>query len=385
MTTRRIKMSFTGYYGMGNFGDDLFGLICSAAAERYWGCQPRLVGPPIPGVTTNYTMPQWYPPKIYGARGSLGKVSRYCSFMRGVLGSDVMILGGGSVVQSRESFRQPIMAAAQRRGRLKLAAVGISIGPFDSPDAEASAASFLKHFSYIAVRDRRSYELAVKMGLGETTHNGRDLAGLLPLLAPSSMSSGRDHKNTDGVFQIGVALCNYDESKAYPAPDKQGLLLALVAALKRLSAQRPTRVSLFSLNEHDLHGDRAFASALGQQLRAAGIEVSMFTFRGCSPMDAVLAIGRCQAFISARLHGAIAAYMQGIPFTIVDYHRKCRDFAEDVGLNPAQQITIERQDEAAVDRAITAMLEESALPSLSHTDYARQSLDIFKQGPWWVE
>lgn len=29
------RVAFTGYYGMRNFGDDLFGVICTRAAERY--------------------------------------------------------------------------------------------------------------------------------------------------------------------------------------------------------------------------------------------------------------------------------------------------------------------------------------------------------------
>ena len=29
------KIVFTGYYGMSNFGDDLFGLVCASGAARF--------------------------------------------------------------------------------------------------------------------------------------------------------------------------------------------------------------------------------------------------------------------------------------------------------------------------------------------------------------
>ena len=43
--SRSLRVGFTGYYGMRNFGDDLFGVLCAAAARCYWNAEPLLVGP----------------------------------------------------------------------------------------------------------------------------------------------------------------------------------------------------------------------------------------------------------------------------------------------------------------------------------------------------
>ena len=100
------------------------------------------------------------------------------------------------------------------------------------------------------------------------------------------------------------------------------------------------------------------------------------------PIAMAREIGRCDAFISARLHGAIVAYLQGVPFTIIDYHPKCNDFADDVGLDASQRITAKRQDTAAFEGAIDAMLGDGWVPTLSRELYVLKAQDIFKSAPW---
>ncbi len=380
---RRLRIGFTGYYGMNNFGDDLFGAICSTAARRFWNGEPRLAGPAIPGVDARYTMPRWYPASAYGAGGVAGKASRLYSFLRAVRSCDVLAMGGGSVITGRDSFRKPLMLSAQRRGRLQLAAVGVSIGPFDDSASEAAVAAFAERFAYIAVRDRRSYELAVRLGLGAITHDGRDLAGLLPLLAPVSPQRTA-HGDGDRPIRIGVAPCNYAVGR-YPAPDPRAWQAGLAEALSALARTQRVQVDVFSLNEHALHGDRALALDLRSRLIDAGIAAQLLRYRGSSPVDIARAIARCDAFISARLHGAIVAYLQGVPFAIVDYHAKCADFAGDIGLPGAQRIAAQHQDADAFSAALASMLNGNGEPALSREIYARQAQGIFQCAPWAIE
>ena len=326
-------------------------------------------------------MPRWYPASVYGAGGTLGKASRFYSFARAIHGADVLVMGGGSVITARESFRKPMMLSAHRRGKVQLAAVGVSIGPFDDAASEASVADFIQRFAYLSVRDRRSYELAMNMGLRGKVHHGRDLAGLLPLLLPLSRP-GSDAMPDAATIRIGIALCNYSEAQSYAAPDKQRLQSSMVAALAKLAGERPLRIDIFSLNEHDRHGDRALAHALREQLNQHGVAAQVLSYRGLGPVAMAQEIGCCDAFISARLHGAIVAYLQGVPFTIIDYHPKCNDFADDIGLPSSQRITAQRQDAEAFDDALAAMLGDEHAPTLSRELYALQAQDIFKSSPW---
>jgi len=377
---RELRASFTGYYGMRNFGDDLFGAICAAASRRFWGASPRVVGPAIATVDSLYTMPGWYPPAAYGGSGLVGKAGRLYSFLRGVRDTDLLVMGGGSVINGRSSFREPLMLSARRRGRLQLAAVGVSIGPFENTAAQESAKAFINQLSYLAVRDRRSHELAIELGAGERVHRGRDLAGLLSLLLPPS--ERRRLPAPGQTLRIGVAPCRYSPRLDYPTPGTKALQDSLVGALKDLRARYRLEVEVFSLNGHPLHGDVELARTWQQALSAQGIPARQIRYLHCDPVATVRAIAACDAFISTRLHGAIVAYMLGVPFMIVDYHPKCTDFADDIALPASRRITARRNDAPAFAHGLETMLDGEDMPGLSREDYALQAREIFRCAPW---
>lgn len=379
---RDLRASFTGYYGMRNFGDDLFGAICAAASRRFWNAKPRVVGPAIATVDSLYTMPGWYPPAVYGGSGLLGKTGRLYSFLRGVRNTDLLVMGGGSVINGRGSFREPLMLSAQRRGRLKLAAIGVSVGPFEDAASQESAKAFISRLSYLAVRDRRSYELALEMGVGERLHRGRDLAGLLSMLLPPSE---RPRLPAQGEkLRIGVAPCRYSPRPGYSTPEAKALQDSMVEALKALSTRYRLQVEIFSLNGHSLHGDREVAQTWHRALAAQGVLARQIDYLHCDPIATAQAIGECDAFISTRLHGAIVAYMVGVPFMLVDYHPKCADFADDIGLPASRRITAQHNGAAAIADGLEAMLGGEDMPGLSHEDYAVQAREIFRRAPWAV-
>lgn len=373
-----LRAAFTGYYGMCNFGDDLFGVLCAAAARRYWNADPRLIGPPLAGVTADATWP--LPRALYGSAGAIGKAARLLGFARGLHGTDVLVMGGGSVINARESFRQPMMLSAQARGRLQLAAVGVSIGPFTDAASEDAAARFARHFAYLSVRDHRSFELAQRMGLEHVVHRGRDLAGLLPLVSAMPPISAGDDRS---VPRIGLAPCRYAVRADHPAPTPERWHESCVTALAQMAARTPLQVDVFSLNGHPAHGDAALARDLLARLRSAGIPVRLREYKGGDPLAMVQAMRGCDAFISARLHGAIVAYMCSIPFAIVDYHPKCRDFADDIGLAAHLRIDDRSTGEEATARMLDALLNEATCrPRLSPDVYAREAQDIFQCAPW---
>ena len=379
--TQRPCVGFTGYYGMRNFGDDLFGVLCTAAARQFWNADPLLVGPGIDGAPARAMWPAALPANLYGAPGAIGKAARVVGFVRGLHASDVLVMGGGSVITARESFRKPMMLSAVRRKRVQLAAVGVSVGPFPDAASEAAAAASVSQFSYLSVRDRRSYELARRMGLEHIVHEGRDLAGLLPSVAPLPAPAADDEDR--GVARIGIAPCRYQVRADHPAPTPSQWHDAVVHAVTRMAARNALQVEIFSLNGHPQHGDEAMSGQLQQRLRERGIATALHAYAGGDPLRTVAAIRRCEAFISARLHGAIVAYLCSVPFAIVDYHPKCRDFADDIGLPPALRITDGNVDTAAFMHVIDALLNpDGPRARLSPGVYAHEAQDIFQCAPW---
>lgn len=376
----RPRIAFTGYYGMRNFGDDLFGVICTRAAERYWNAAPRLVGPPLAGMAGVSTVPAFYPRDWYGAMGTLGKGSRLLSFASATVGSNVLVMGGGSVITARESFRKPMMQAARRHRGLELAAIGVSIGPFANQRQEEAAASFLDRFSYISVRDRRSHEWIQRMGLSALSHAGCDLAVLLPGLAAMPP---RAERRSESAIRVGVAPCRYAEGGAHDAPVMRAWEDAFVASVLAEARSKRLVVDVFSLNEHPRHGDGELAEALARRLRAGGVATEVLRYTRPDPLAMVAAIGRCDVMVSARLHGAIVAWLCGVPFAIVDYHRKCRDFADDIGLPQRRRITTEQGH--PFSDVVDSLLAERRLECSSPGVYADRAEDIFKCAPWAQE
>lgn len=373
-----LRTAFTGYYGMRNFGDDLFGVLCAMAAQSYWRAQPSVVGPPLQDAPARSTVPRRYPPRWYGSTGVVGKASRWLSFARGLHDCDVLVMGGGSVITARESFRKPMMLSAAGRG-VKLAAVGVSIGPFHDERSRESVAEFLQRFSYLSVRDARSHREAQALGVGSITHAGCDLAALLPWLTPREP---RPAPAPGAPVRIGIAPCHYREDGDYAAaPPKRRWEEQLIATLARLRSTRAVVVDVFSLNEHERHGDRALARSLVERLRTEGLEAHWQGYARQDPLRTVDALAACDAVVSARLHGAIVSYLHGVPFMIVDYHPKCRDFADDIGLDASLRVTAKDTDNP-FGAALPALLAGELAPRVPPHAYAQRAPDVFQHAPW---
>ena len=328
-----LRTAFTGYYGMRNFGDDLFGVLCTRAAQTYWRAAPRVVGPPLAAAPARSTVPRRYPTRWYGSTGLVGKASRWLSFARGIHDCDVLVMGGGSVITARESFRKPMM---------------------------------------------RSRRLAQAMGLQAITHAGCDLAALLPVLGPRTAGPA---SGQGAPVRIGVAPCRYREDGEYAAPSRRRWEEHLIAALADLRRMREVHVDVFSLNEHPRHGDRELARALVDRLRTEGVAAEHRPYASQDPLHTVDALAACDVVVSARLHGAIVAYLQDVPFMIIDYHPKCRDFADDIGLDASLRVTADRAGNPFSD-ALPALLAGERQPRVSRADYARRAPDIFQCAPW---
>ena len=90
----------------------------------------------------------------------------------------------------------------------------------------------------------------------------------------------------------------------------------------------------------------------------------------------------CRAVLSVRLHGAITAYLCGVPFSLVEYHRKCTDLIEDIGQPEALRIRSDCSDAGAVVQILDRLFQKAELPSLPRETYSREAALNFTQVPW---
>lgn len=375
-----MKITFNGYYGFASYGDELFNLATALGAHRWWSDhRASILGPPVVGVDGKFRVPGWFPSGLYTSPGLGGKLSRLGFFTGAMLCSDLIVYAGGSTLTSGRTVRKKIERFAAERGITKFAAIGVSVGPFADAGDEADAARLLRKFIHFSVRDRKSAELLEKMGVPVKPMLGRDLAGVLPLLLPEENAPRRGTGTTRPV--LGVSVCHFERHFGGDTALEERRNAALFEGVARFAKREGVLVRIFCLNTNSRSGDDALSGDMQRCLQRAGVEVEMVSAKdnliGCWH-----GLGACDAVLSVRLHGAITAYLCGVPFALVEYHRKCADLVEDIGQPEALRIRPDCTDPVAVEQIVGRLFRERELPAMSRDTYAREAALNFTQVPW---
>jgi polysaccharide pyruvyl transferase WcaK-like protein len=318
-----MDIIFTGYYGQQNIGDDVFCVVMHWGARLFWGKNSvgllAATGPlPRGGVTYMLSHKQLFPgQRTLEVALAMGR-TRW------------MVFGGGSL------FHRPMHILSARRfmtmyhdfAKMQLGAVGVSIGPFTSKKAMSQTIDFLRRFSFLCVRDRRSFDAAQEMQLPFQPVEARDLAFLLP----RQMGRPVLHTETcDSRPILGIALCCYESYGRGDLSNEMRRLTVVQDALVGIAGKGGCRLRYFVFNGSSRIGDWAVTKNSADMLRGvsgADIEVIPYT------EDVAYFWGKiceCTAFLSIRLHGAILACAAKVPFMLVEYHRKCTDYLDDCG------------------------------------------------------
>lgn len=371
--TKPLSLAFAGYYGMQNFGDDLFAYACVDGAKRYWPrTRSRVIGPQL-DFDAPSALPRLLRPELYRAKSKTGGLLRAAVVSREIIRNQLIVFGGGSLFVNSDSGVFRLYKHALKIGGIRLAAVGVSIGPFDSLHAERRMKTFLSKFEYLSVRDRVSYEVATEMGLGATVL-AADLAGVV---AAERYKNNRSFLKSERKV-LGVSLCEFHGSLTSQVNGR------LINEIVNVAKKTGCFVRIFSLNNHSFDGDDKLAAALKQRLTDAQLDCAI-TRNDTQNVDASLhEIAGCAWFLSVRLHGAIAAYLSGVPAILIEYHRKCSDFLEDIG-QPANLRLNAESDATDIRNALDELCSTGPRPCLGIAEYRRQAQRNFTAAPWVAE
>lgn len=375
-----MKITLNGYYGFANYGDELFNLTTVLAARRWWAAHRLdILGPPVEGIDADFRVPGWFPPKLYTAPGLAGKLSRLAFLIAAVLRRDLIVYAGGSTL-SYGSIMKKFQRMAAERGTVEFAAIGVSIGPFLDEADEAEAARFLRRFTYFSVRDRKSVDLLAKMLVPVKPLLARDLVGALPLLLPPE-----DSQRTTGVARdrkiLGISLCHYERLFGGDTAVEDRRNAALIEGVAKFAKREGIPVRIFCLNTHPRWGDEKLSRELQARLEQQGTDVEWISAKD-NLLGCWHGLASCRAVLSVRLHGAITAYLCGVPFSLVEYHRKCTDLIEDIGQPEALRIRADCSEPGVVEQILDRLYLKSELPSMPRETYSREAALNFTQVPW---
>ena len=289
-----------GYFGHGNWGDEILlraliaGLTCngiSAEKLHYWRGRDH----------------------AYQPAGISNSIPRGLHGMMAWAKAGAIIFSGGIFYDHLPAFGSlrlrsiyNIVWITHASGK-KAILFGVSIGPLITAQGRRLTRKILKMVDGIWVRDRQSYQFCRQTGVP---------CRLIPDL--STVFASRIAANPSPTGRKELLFIPCQTGLSYCAQIKLLEILKPVAKTRDLTIRV---VPLYAQADTDL---------ARRLCRRQGVELVAETF--ADPMQLFARIGTAQFVLAARLHGGWAAYLTGRPFMQINYHPKCRGFAETIHL-----------------------------------------------------
>ena len=316
MTSPRILVS--GYYGFANAGDEaiLAGLV---AGFQELAPEARL------------TVLSGDPQATEGEHGVSAARRGLLSARRLLRRSDLLISGGGGLLQDVTSWRSPLYYLAVVRlaasAGVPVACLGQSVGPLRRPWVRRLVKKTLARVAVMAARDRASAEALRALGLNRPVHLTGDLAFLLPAPAEEAARAAWAKAGLPQAARpaVGVAL----RAPLGSSPNALARLLA-AALTEGCAAVGCTPVLVPMHHPRDL----AFADAVAGELPGALVARPQLGAR-----ELLALLGGCELVVGMRLHALVFAAIGGRPPVAISYDPKVDGLMAQLGLPVATAVS----------------------------------------------
>ena len=299
-----MRFLLSGYYGFGNIGDEaLRDVIVRELRSRYpyatidvLSAQPELTAHDLGVVST--------------PRAHLGAVKR------AIDGADVVLSGGGGLLQNSTSLKSlvyyaGIIRSAIRAGK-KTMIFAQSIGPLDFLGKQ-TVRECCKGLGAATVRDERSQRLLASLLPELSVVRGADPVFLYdPPLEPVDLAACGLSAQTDPLVVVAVRKTAHFSDVA----------TLVAAAADRLAERYGARIAFVPFAGVP---DAEAATIVIRKCRSKPALVAL------DSLDAVAAaIARAKVVIGVRLHALILAVRFRVPFLAVPYDPKVTGLTDDI-------------------------------------------------------
>ncbi len=317
-----MRLLISGYYGMGNVGDEavLAGLLGELFRQAPDWEVTVLSGNPVAtrrqhGVAA---VPRFAPLEV----------------IRAVRQADIVVSGGGGLLQDATSLRSLLYYAAvlwlARLARKRTAILAQSIGPLRTRLGRTLTRMAAQRADLVTVRDESSAGLLAKIGVGRLVEVTADPAFLVEP-EPSVSAQSAD---------LGLCLRSWRGGER--------TVQAVIEGVGRWADQEGASVAVWPF--HSPADDKVAEQALGR-LGPKGRLVPPYR----QPGAAAAIIGEFELVVAARLHALILASVACVPWLGIGYDAKVMALAKATGLAalPPEAVTPE-----AVQAAIGSLRRE---------------------------
>ena len=315
-----MKIFFEGFYGFKNAGDDAFVEVSSWGAEKYWKCNDNFFS----GASLPETIHKIKTPNIKINAPGFDRIT----LLKNLKNTDYFISSGGSTFSKLPIHSNKSLASYYKliNNNLKLGAIGVSIGPFKNSQEEKKVIKYLKGLSFLSLRDKRSYEYSKTLNLNYDPVKAFDLAALLPSVFKSSNSILNE--SFTEKKSIGISICNCESYYGGDLKKEINRNSYFKELVNLIITKTNAHLKVFIINGNSKIGDLKISNELMDGISQERFSIIPYFGNVEKTWDA---ISKCNLMISTRLHASIFACYANVPFILIEYHKKCSDFLNDIG------------------------------------------------------
>lgn len=317
-----MKAIFSGYYGAMNSGDDAFVEVSAWGSKKYWNSDEQLFfANQLPETRTDTS--HYFAHKNY---------INFARAVKDIFLSDIFVSAGGSTFHSALT-KTDLRSYAKLKRTLKFGgktgAIGISLGPFKNTNAENNTLDYLKTLDFLALRDKKSYDLAKSYNLPYQPIKAFDLAALLPEIYNFDINKEKIKTSKESI--VGISVCNYESYTNGNLANEERRNKFIIDLVNELKKNESIKFRFFIFNGNLTMGDEKLTKEIITKLNTddkLNFEIIPYLSK---VEETYHLIASCDVVVSTRLHASIFACYSNTPFFLLEYHRKCTDFLNDVG------------------------------------------------------
>ncbi len=314
-----MKIALSGYYGFDNAGDEaLLSAICRSIKEL----EPQ----------AEFVVFSGSPGKTMQSHG-LRAVNRMNPFqvIRELLSSDLLISGGGSLLQDVTGPRSlpyyiSIVALAKTLGR-PVIFYAQGIGPINRDFSKWLMGKIANKVDLITLRDEDSFFLLQDLGINRPPI--KVTADPVFALAPSDSDF---YKANNIIEELGIKAKRLVGVSVRPWPALEGYQANLAQVLDKL-VQRGYQVVFIPM-------DYGRDWPESQRVLALMEEEGHIVHHKLSSMEHLALLSSFDLVVGMRLHSLIFAANRGVPFAGIAYDPKIEAFLKSFGLKPLPQSSL---------------------------------------------
>lgn len=283
-----MKVLIHGYFGFGNAGDEM---IYSVLRERL-----REMGFEVLAIVRKPSAPNEF------------DRSNLVSILKAIARSDIVISGGGGLLQDSTSFKSLLYYAGilliGKALRKKTVVFAQGVGPLKRKISRFLLRIAFEGAQLATVRDEESKKIAVSCGVKKNIHVTADLA----FLFGQPVSSSDSQRSSVTVLLKGLSSREYKEK-----------LKSVLTYIKDLSKGEVILVPMYPEQDKNI----CLELAEECEVNFAG-ELTLY--------ELLTEVSKSYAILGMRYHSLVLAIMNGVPFVAVAYDPKVKHLSRAVGM-----------------------------------------------------